>query len=1029
MKETLIDEYKRVYLESIEKFGKKTTVAIQVGSFYEVYGMDTETECWGNPEEIGEICNLVFTRKNKKKPHSKSNPYLVGVPCGSWESRYLPILVRDYSFTIVVMDQEEQRSGTKRSVAKVISPGTFADSEDNNFITCIYFEKTKSYRKLNNSITSTKPNKCNSYNSKGTHKRMAGISSIDTSTGESYIYEIYESDYDLNYFTDELFRYLQSVKSIETVIYSNGCSSSNSNSSSCSDKMNSSVLKDLEIPENYSVKVKNLEKEKMYIDYQNKLLGKIFKKETQLSKLEELDLEKFPLASIAYTQLLEFVMEHQKNLVSQLIQPEYYTREEKCILEKNAMYQLNIIPTREQEKNYKSLSSVFNVLNKTNTCMGKRLLYKRLLNPICNIDKLNESYNKIQFYVDLMNTEPETFKIINRYFKEILDLEKMARNMFLLSLDLASFSNFIDNLKTGIKAVKCINKEYKKYCKKETETQSKEFTLKETQSIKEIVKFIEEVEKSVNITKGVIKESTNEKLDGCNKEIKECENKLEEIRQELLVLLKSKDKKVNDTSIKLEKLDKGLHYYTLTKIRHSKIKSQLKNYKSTVQTNNVRLTSSVSDSYSSRLINLKESKSLLENEILCELMETFTNNYSVSIRNFIRGIALNDFYISGAKTASINKYYKPILVSQSTVLENNAEREENNNVKREAKNGVESGVEREAENGVESGSEITVKELRHPLVEKLLTETEYIANDINLNKKESGILLFGLNASGKTTIQKSVGVAVIMAQSGLFVPAKEMKLVPFKKILTRITGSDDIHKGQSTFVMEMTELNGILRRADKNTLVIGDEICHGTEAHSGSGIVGASLIRLSELGAKFIFATHLHNLSESNYIKNVETLKMKHLSVEYKDDYFIYTRKIKEGSGPSTYGIEVAKALGLPENVMEMAEKIRETESGISKGLTTKVSNYNRKKIMDSCEICGTEMGNAKVSHKEGKIVPLNTHHIKFQKDSVDNFNGFTHKNHPSNLMTVCNNCHDLIHEGKININNRILTNKGYKFE
>lgn len=959
MKESIIDEYKRVLFESIKKFGERTTVAIQVGTFYEFYGVETKDETWGNPREIGEICNIAFTRKNKEKPHSKKNANLVGVPCHSWESKYLPILVKDNNFTVVVMNQEEQRSGTKRRITKVISPGTYTDSEDNNFITCIYYD---------NKVSKTQEKQ----KEKEKLKRMIGISSVDLSTGESYIYEIYEDTIDTNYFTDELYRFLETFKSVQSVVYVN--------------EINDNIMEQLDLNKNNTVSIKQIDKTELLLDYQEKILSGVFKEKTQMSKIVELNMERYPLASVAYTLLLSFIISYQNTLVEQLNKPIYYTKKSKCILEKNAMYQLNLIPTVEERRMYKKHSSVFNILNKTNTCMGKRLLYKRLLNPSTDKLQLTESYDGIQFYIDLPSNK---FKKINDKFRCILDLEKMARNMYLNEMDINAFCNFIINLETALETVHLIDP---------------------NKSFDQIKKMIMDSKKKINITNKSINESVNETLDSCKREIKESEEVLNKVKDYLLELLKE----INGT-VKMEKMDKGNYYYSMTKLRYNKIKSKLSKFTIVTQTNYVKLTNTESETASDRINNLSESVKLLSQQILKDIITEYTQNYKNVIQEFINYISLQDFYLSNAKVAIDYKYTRPIL------LESNKKSEEESD--------EESDEESEEESDEEMDSEINVIGLRHPLVERLLMKLEYIPNDIKLDNDESGILLFGLNASGKTTVQKSVGLAVILAQAGLYVPAERMTYRPFKKILTRITGNDNIHKGQSTFIVEMIELNSILRRADRNTLVIGDEICHGTEANSASGIVGASIIKLSELGAKFMFATHLHNLSESKVIKDIDTLSMKHLSIKYNKDTFIYTRKIMEGPGPSTYGIEVAKTLGLPRDVIEMAESIREIESGISTKLTKKVSNYNKKKIMDKCDICKSEMGNAKVTHKNGKIVPLNTHHIKFQKDSVDNYNGHVHKNHQSNLMTVCNKCHDMIHEGEIEIKGYKMTSEGIDLE
>ena len=135
-------------------------------------------------------------------------------------------------------------------------------------------------------------------------------------------------------------------------------------------------------------------------------------------------------------------------------------------------------------------------------------------------------------------------------------------------------------------------------------------------------------------------------------------------------------------------------------------------------------------------------------------------------------------------------------------------------------------------------------------------------DDVHLGiNKQNGILLYGVNAVGKSSLMKSIGIAVIMAQSGFFVAAKEFTYSPYKHIFTRISNNDNIFKGQSTFAVEMSELRSILIRADKYSLILGDELCCGTETTSALSLVTAGVLRLCEKNANFIFATHLHKLS------------------------------------------------------------------------------------------------------------------------------------------------------------------------
>ena len=191
-----------------------------------------------------------------------------------------------------------------------------------------------------------------------------------------------------------------------------------------------------------------------------------------------------------------------------------------------------------------------------------------------------------------------------------------------------------------------------------------------------------------------------------------------------------------------------------------------------------------------------------------------------------------------------------------------------------------------------------------------LNTSKYAIEIFEENKSGvDGILLYGTNAVGKTSFIRSLGISLIMAQSGLFVPCSEFIYMPYTYIFTRILGNDNIFKGLSTFAVEMSELRTILRLADKNSLVLGDELCAGTESISAQALVASGIQWLSTRNAKFIFATHLHELVHLESIKSLDNVKAFHLSVDYdsKEDVLIYDRTLKEGSGDKIYGILVAK--------------------------------------------------------------------------------------------------------------------------
>jgi DNA mismatch repair protein MutS len=330
---------------------------------------------------------------------------------------------------------------------------------------------------------------------------------------------------------------------------------------------------------------------------------------------------------------------------------------------------------------------------------------------------------------------------------------------------------------------------------------------------------------------------------------------------------------------------------------------------------------------------------------------------------------------------------------------------------------------------------ISAKNLRHCLIEHLQTNELYVTNDITIGKTGAvadigkdtsnpdidGILLYGTNAVGKTSFIRSLGISLIMAQSGLFVPCSEFVYMPYNYIFTRILGNDNIFKGLSTFAVEMSELRTILRLADKNSLVLGDELCSGTENTSAVSIFVAGIQKLHQCRSSFIFATHLHEIVDYEEITSLTSVVLKHMSVIYdkKRDLLVYDRKLKDGPGNSMYGLEVCKSLKLPDDFLNAAFNIRmkyHPEEGSI--LSLKSSHFNSQKVINLCEKCKKNVG------KE-------VHHLQHQNEAnengVINKDGKVfHKNNVANLITLCEDCHNEIHKKNVQHKKVKTIGKGY---
>jgi len=285
-----------------------------------------------------------------------------------------------------------------------------------------------------------------------------------------------------------------------------------------------------------------------------------------------------------------------------------------------------------------------------------------------------------------------------------------------------------------------------------------------------------------------------------------------------------------------------------------------------------------------------------------------------------------------------------------------------------------------------------IKNMRHPLIEHLEKNELYVTNDIQIGE---GILLFGTNAVGKTSLIKAIGICVIMAQAGLYVPCSEMTYSPYEYIFTRIIGNDNIFKGLSTFGVEMSELRVILNHCNQNSLILGDELCSGTEIDSALSIFISGLETMHSKKSSFIFATHFHQIQHYEEIKRMN-ISLKHLKVQYnhEQNVLVYDRKLADGAGESIYGLEVCKSLDMPDDFLRRAYEIRNKDCVLNLG----VSRYNKHKMKGVCEFCKKKIGSE-------------IHHLQYQHHANDkDYIGSFHKDHTANLASVCDACHHHIH-------------------
>ena len=315
----------------------------------------------------------------------------------------------------------------------------------------------------------------------------------------------------------------------------------------------------------------------------------------------------------------------------------------------------------------------------------------------------------------------------------------------------------------------------------------------------------------------------------------------------------------------------------------------------------------------------------------------------------------------------------------------------------------------------ETGSTVHIQQIRHPLVELASPHVTFIRNDIHLDDDQRALLCYGNNAIGKSTLAKSLALAVLLAQAGSYVPAQAMTLRPFQAVYSRIHNNDHLFAGLSSFAVEMSELRTILQNATPYTLVVSDEMANGTESISATALVASSLHWLCQRQTKCIMATHLHDLPK--YIDPQDRIAIKHLHVEYDPvtQKLIYHRTLREGQGSSLYGIEVARAMALPFDFIEHALATRHRIAGSATVQDAPASAWNATVTRRQCERCGHTV-----------LRDLEVHHIQPRAAATRGMlpDG-TPMNRESNLMVLCQACHDEHHRGAFEIGPAIQTTDG----
>ena len=804
---------------------------------------------------------------------------------------------------------------------------------------------------------------------------ILGCSSIDLSTGKNIVNQSHELiDNKITLFED-LNRFVLIHNPIEIIL--NVCDNS---LNLLDDILNSTSILSRKVHNRYG-KNKDFSK----VSFQNSFLSKVFKDTSGLTPIEYLDLEMKPTAVKSYMDLLQFCYEHSPTILNKLNKPEIWNHNEHLVLYNDAIYQLDLIRNNSHLKENSKIKCLFDVVNKTRTSMGRRLLKYRLTNPITNNEKLQKRYDMIEILINNKNC----LSFLKDKLRNIIDIQRYYRKINLNCLHPFQFHSLNDSHQNIIEIMDFLSEKYP-----ELNILDKNCVLQFKEFIKEYCNFfdIDEMGKYGldTIDGNFIKEGNSSKIEGIDSEISSYEKIIEKEKKKLNKLLNI-TKKDGTCAITLHiSAEKKEYNFVTTKTRYKVLEKKKgfeyddnNKYEKKTVGNNVKFFNSSLKKITKFILDYKRKLREEVKEFYLNKLEYLSDKYNTVLDKISNIIAEIDILQSSTCCALEYGYCKPQLIeSEESFFE--------------------------------------CEEVRHPILERLAFTGEYITNDLNIGGEEkSGLLLYGVNGSGKSSLSKAIGLSIIMAQAGLYVPCKKFSLSVYNKIFTRITSDDNLFKGKSSFAVEMTELRSIIKYADKKSIVLGDEVCKGTEYKSALSLIYASLNYFVNNKINFILATHFHKLykllDDNKEVKS--NILFKHLSISRRDDMIIYGRKIIDGIGEDIYGLEIAKYIIDDEDFIKLAYKTRNRILGITGNiLDENKSNYNKDLYVDKCTVCG----------KGSNETQLDTHHIKEQHQFDENkLLGHIKKDNLDNLVVLCKYHHNDVHNGKLKINGYIHTNNG----
>ena len=792
------------YIRTKEEY-KDCILFYRLGDFYEMFFDDAKI--------VSKELELTLTGKacglEERAP-------MCGVPHHAVDTYLSKLVNRGYKVAVCeqLEDPKLAKGIVKRDVTRIVTPGTnlnmqALDETRNNYLMCVFYTEEKS-----------------------------GISFADVTTGDFFLTEVNS----LKEILDEI----QKFQPSEII---------------CNDAFTLSGV-DMELlRDRNNVVVNQMEARYFDEDTGKQTLLKHFR----VGTLAGLGITDFPNGVIAAGAVLKYLLELQKDDLSNIIHIYPYLNNKYMLLDSSTRRNLELIETmRDKQKR----GTLLWVLDKTRTAMGARMLRSFLEQPLIEV----EDILKRQSAVDALFKNVIARDELREYLGPIYDLERLMAKINYHTANPRDLLAFRNSLKM-LPAIKIVLEDLK-------DTESLAEVNDNIDSLTDIFELIErsiDEEPPLVIKEGgIIKDGFDADID----HFREASSK----GKEWLSDLEAKEREKTDIKTLRIKYSNVFGYsFEVT----NSFKDKVPDYfiRKQTLTNCERYTTPELKELEDTILNAQDKLNNLEYEMFCKIRDSISLEIE-RIQKTAKAVALLDVYCSLAYVAERNHYVKPELTDKGILK-------------------------------IQGG--------RHPVIEQMLDRTDmFISNDTYLDDKKNAVsIITGPNMAGKSTYMRQTALIVLMAQIGSFVPADSAKVGVVDRIFTRVGASDDLGSGQSTFMVEMNEVANILRNATSKSLLILDEIGRGTSTYDGLSIAWAVIEHISNrklLGARTLFATHYHELTElEGKIDNVNNYC---IAVKEKGDDIVFLHKIIKGGADKSYGIQVAKLAGIPDMVIDRAKAI-----------------------------------------------------------------------------------------------------------